>query len=862
MAPFPPTVEAAIPEFSFSEAEDREAERIQRQFVSRYPRSGLPTLTLEGYAIGLKRETFCWWLEVGTKLLANIVGATAYKFIVYYSQKDKKWNFKNQFKDEQEAFEATKSGILKILDLAEADRFAEIDQVPPFENQNLTRGKILYLYFPQKFLPICSVDHLRHFLRQLGQEVDADATLTILNRALLAAKNAHSLLFNWSNFRFMRFLYENLPPPHLQRYEKELPEDALSGVLEKVLVALHDRKGEEEFELATRPLVEKDGPEVLRQILQTNFATRGRIGMGTLADVPWIGIFDESTGVSAQEGIYVVYLFAADGSAVYLSLNQGTENVKGGRSVLEKRALDIRRVVGSQSDLLSDIDLQSKANRPEKYQAGNVYAMRYQRGAIPSDAHLTDDLMRFTDLLTKVSKAGISFDPRFEPIHLVLKWSPEREPRTIEKHRQIAESQGSVWWGRFARAEAPTIGPSKLEQLNAQISAAVATHVFIFRNGEMWQTDLEQITVTPSEVDAERFPDYYEKSECNLFVRLSHFTKLETDWPIKNLVLVDQPDPSKISGVLGNTTNPIYVYELWPIRELGRTANNHTQVEKLTLDWLEAQTSWGKEKLQEIIDTLKKTSPQIVLAGPPGTSKTWIAKHLAKYLTQDHSLGYRLVQFHPTYGYEQFIEGLRPEITSGHLEFNRVDGVVLDIVRLIRNKHLENSDHVILIDEMNRANLSRVFGELMYLFEYRNEPTDLLYTRGFTLPKCLLFVGTMNTADRSIRSIDIALRRRFDVFECNPDVKILEKYYLQQENLIPSLFEGFEKLNGELTDKLDRHHTIGHSFFMSPVLTVERLQQIWRRKLQPLIEEYFFDMPDVAATFTVDRYWPETHAQG
>jgi hypothetical protein len=446
MVPFPPAIEAAISEFLFSEAEERGAEEIRQKFVGIYPRAGLQNLTLEEYAIGLKKETFCWWVEVGTKPLGSIVGATAYKFIVYFSQKENKWNFKSQFKNEHEAFEAARSGILRILDLAESDQFTAIDNVSPFENQNLVRGKLLSLYFPEKFLPISSTDNLRYFFQQLGQDVDGDATLTTLNRSLLAVKNSHPVLSKWSNHRFMQFLYRNFPPPYPQ---KDLPTEGLAQVFDKVLVALHDRKGDKELAATTRPLVEKDGPDLLRKVLSPNFTSRGSIGIGTLADVPWIGIFDESLGASAQEGIYVVYLFSADGSTVYLSLNQGTENVHGGRSVLVKRALDIRRVLGSQSDLLIDIDLKSEAQRPDKYEAGNVFAVSYARGAVPSDAKLTEDLSRFTGLLTRISEARITFHPKFEPVHLVLKWSSERDPLTIERHRKIADSQGSVWWGRL-----------------------------------------------------------------------------------------------------------------------------------------------------------------------------------------------------------------------------------------------------------------------------------------------------------------------------------------------------------------------------------------------------------------------------
>jgi 5-methylcytosine-specific restriction endonuclease McrBC GTP-binding regulatory subunit McrB len=187
------------------------------------------------------------------------------------------------------------------------------------------------------------------------------------------------------------------------------------------------------------------------------------------------------------------------------------------------------------------------------------------------------------------------------------------------------------------------------------------------------------------------------------------------------------------------------------------------------------------------------------------------------------------------------------------IQFQLVDGIVLDVIKTMSTP---DALQVLIVDEMNRANLPKIFGELMYLFEYRDEPIDLQYSKAFRLPRGLRFIGTMNTADRSIRSIDVALRRRFDVFECPPDAGVLERYYASYVNTVPDLVGGFEKLNGALRARLDRHHTIGHAFFMADPMTPERLRHVWDHKVAPLIEEYFFDQPDIAAEFVPEEYWP------
>lgn len=279
------------------------------------------------------------------------------------------------------------------------------------------------------------------------------------------------------------------------------------------------------------------------------------------------------------------------------------------------------------------------------------------------------------------------------------------------------------------------------------------------------------------------------------------------------------------------------------------------------LDWLQKKTLWKRSRLKELVEDLEGSSPQVVLAGPPGTSKTWVAKHVARYLTDDQGDRHRTVQFHPSYGYEDFIEGLRPVSDDGSISFNEEKGVLLQMTKEMRDSGREDETHVLVIDEMNRANLPRVFGELMYLFEYRGEGEEiqLQYTDNFSLPKGLKFIATMNTADRSIRSIDIALRRRFDVFECMPEADVIRQYYAQEEhkNEVEGLIDGFEALNNQLREEIDKHHQIGHTFFMEPAMDSVQLRKIWDRKLDPLIEEYFFDQPDIAAEYTLEEFWPE-----
>jgi 5-methylcytosine-specific restriction protein B len=184
-----------------------------------------------------------------------------------------------------------------------------------------------------------------------------------------------------------------------------------------------------------------------------------------------------------------------------------------------------------------------------------------------------------------------------------------------------------------------------------------------------------------------------------------------------------------------------------------------------------------------------------------------------------------------------------------------VPGPIVRIANLIEQ---DGNPRVLIIDEMNRANLPRVFGELMYLLEYRGQQVNLMYQEEFSLPPNLFIIGTMNTADKSIKSIDLALRRRFDFFEVPPSVEVLRGHYSNRSNgLGENLYKGFEDLNNEVAaDMGDRHHGIGHSFFMQDSFDRSDLNDVWELQLAPLLEDYFYDRPHLMEKYSQEKFWP------
>ena len=255
-----------------------------------------------------------------------------------------------------------------------------------------------------------------------------------------------------------------------------------------------------------------------------------------------------------------------------------------------------------------------------------------------------------------------------------------------------------------------------------------------------------------------------------------------------------------------------------------------------------AETGYSADQLRGWLDQLRRKQ-QLILYGPPGTGKTYLAERLARYLVDGGGFS-ELVQFHASYAYEDFVQGIRPQVVEGALHYELAAGRFLRFCAKARQA--AEKPCVLIIDEINRANLARVFGELMYLLEYRHRPIALAGGGSeFSIPANVYLIGTMNTADRSIALVDQAMRRRFSFVRLRPNYQLLANY-LENRGVPP---EKLVALLKEVNQSIgDEDCELGFSFFMvADVATA--LAHIWQGEVEPYLEEVFFDRPDQMGRF-------------
>lgn len=336
--------------------------------------------------------------------------------------------------------------------------------------------------------------------------------------------------------------------------------------------------------------------------------------------------------------------------------------------------------------------------------------------------------------------------------------------------------------------------------------------------------------------------------ECVRFKKLENVSK-----PISSKDLRGCPELEKMeffgtqTGSLFTLTKEEYDFILGVIREENPLPPAEVIEPYGKADFLE-DVFMTEEKYDALAARLLHKK-NVILQGAPGVGKTFAAKRLAYSIMGEKEVSrVEMVQFHQNYSYEDFIMGYRPDGAG----FKLTEGIFYRFCQKAANR--PDKDYFFIIDEINRGNMSKIFGELLMLIEneYRGTKATLAYSGlPFAVPKNLYIIGMMNTADRSLAMIDYALRRRFSFFEMEPGFES-EGFKRYQKSLanetFDALIEKIKELNAEIVKdaSLGKGFQIGHSYFC---LHEEPCTDRWMRSvvefdILPTLSEYWFDEPE------------------
>lgn len=342
---------------------------------------------------------------------------------------------------------------------------------------------------------------------------------------------------------------------------------------------------------------------------------------------------------------------------------------------------------------------------------------------------------------------------------------------------------------------------------------------------------------------------------CIRIEKIEDFENQPTYAELINYLVIKNSDPfqKNLRGSLFKLTKDEYNFIMQLIRNPGSIQPDGTKAyskEKFLQD-----VFISSEDYDTLVSLLRRKK-NIILTGPPGVGKTFCAKRLAySMIGEKDDTRVKTVQFHQSYSYEDFIKGYKPKKDSEGFELT--NGIFYDFCKTAKND--KENEYFFIIDEINRGNLSKIFGELLMLIEsdHRGESVELAYGgEEFFVPSNLHIIGMMNTADRSIAMIDYALRRRFSFFEMKPAFSSygFTDYQKQFESdNFNKLIDTVKELNEEICkdNSLGKGFCIGHSYFC---LADEEIGDLieeddinnWLREVVdydvlPQLEEYWFD---------------------
>lgn len=804
-----------------------QAEKERQTIINTFPLDQWPILPLERYALGFQ-ESFCHWLEYKSKLLGSMKGDFADRKFIYKRQ-DGTWYFDKAYSNQDEAWEKVRSAFVELFEKAANNQFDGLDEIEPIRKGPMIRTKALYVYFPDKVLPIYSRTNLLYFLgllKNIDPEKAKNKSTIDLNRFVLHAFQADPRFSGWSSWEIMRFLYQYFNPNFAEKIVKVTPGDDAKYWPEcrdngYICVGWDELGDLSEFN--------NDWDTYLKRFNELYLQTlyKGNEGLAKKkAGEPW-------TLAHLKPGDIVI---AFKGQTQVLGVGRVTEEAYEWHP--ERTECKHTVHVKWDTSIQGTIALQkawgfvsvATAN-PEQYRLILELQPSTPGGGDKPLPEIIDPIFR---------EIGDALERKGQ----VIMYGPPGTGKTYSARRF------ALWW--LSGQDKPGSVPAQatdISKIEEQLTTVQVTRRawWIVANPKEWSWD---------RLFKDGVVEY-------------RYGRLQRNYPLVqpgDLVFGYQSNPdkklmalAKISRGFGlskagtpsielvpfyKLTQPLSYDEMKADPTLSNTEpmrfNNQGTLFALTpdeADYLLAQLEAKNPGLSDILN------PPAVAAGSNGATPP--AANPILGLDTDEINQLTFLTFHPSYTYEDFIEGFKPvpsAATGGGLNLRLEDGVFKRICRQAQAN--PGKRYLVLIDEINRANLAKVFGELITLLEKDKRgkfKVVLPQSREtFTIPENVYLLGTMNTADKSIKLLDAALRRRFAFKELMPDADLLTGGKIG--DLLLDVF--LEELNRRIATREGREKQIGHSFLLEDGKAVDEPEEFARRfrqEILPLLQEYCYD---------------------
>ncbi|MEH7464680.1 AAA family ATPase [Bacillus thuringiensis] len=761
--------------------EIEDAKELHKEFLQAFPLEELPNMSLDQYALGrTKKGSFGWWLEYNTIPLGSIKGGSAAKHIIYFRKKDNQWQYPVQFSNVESAWEQLRKDMLALIHSFDGNSYKGIEEDNLLYRANMLKGKILYLYHPDKFVTIYNENHLKKFLKELG-----------VQESELKGKNSIEL-----NILLRETIEEN---DDLKEFDPIL-----------VAMFLYYEFMREEQYLKIAP-----GRDAMywKECLEGGYISMGWDEIGDLTDY---NDYDEFKTAFHSHGFQA-------------SAQKNTEKANELWEFYQLKLGDKVIVNKGKSQILA---------------IGTVIEKGYEyREDFAEHKHVV----------------YVNWDTVFNPPLEI----PKQEYWGYKTVAKVGKKQVFEWLQKKEQDVTNEDYTPEEEHFFEMVEQALNRKGQVIFYGPPG---------TGKTYMARKFVSWKNKKD-ELFKGIDK--NASKTWL---MVASEKADSFRWENILDGKT------QKWDVRAVQRNFKNAKKGEKV-LCYRGGSSSNALIGIGEVVEefkddgivvkgiqafkyeiayeeykgTMEYKSTQAGKMGNRGTMfevneefVNWVKETLVEYGDKESAniLGNVMNQnnlemctFHPSYQYEDFIEGFRPiQSDNGTIAFKLEKG----IFQRFADKAYENENvpFYFIIDELNRGNVPKIFGEMITLLEMDKRGVEVRLPQSkdtFSIPKNLFLIGTMNTSDRSIKMMDAALKRRFAFIECMPNYDLIH-HPVDLLSITPA--DILRSINEKLVHLQGRDKQIGQAYFMKDgeqVTSIAEIKEICTFEMIPLIQEYCFD---------------------